>query len=187
MKKGCRNFFVMVIMLLSACLYAFGQGQEVPVEMPVYAKEGSSGQPLSKRNNCLEVTRENGEAVFMATLADDERFILRHRHSVHRSLVEEFLAPGPGNTISVLEGRYQDYGAGLPQKAEPGQNIIFHGGKARLVLAPTYLPQIELRVGRIAEHTIILRDREIKLANLIEPGMVAIFRISEKVCPHEYP
>ena len=142
---------------------------------------------LLKEANCLTVSRENGDIVFQKELTEGERFILRHRHSVHRTLVLEYLGAGPAGTISILEGHYADYGAGLPQKAEEGQRIEFTGGKARLITAPTHLPQIELRVGRVAEHTIILRDKEYALAEIIEPGMVAILKISEKVCPREYP
>ena len=142
---------------------------------------------LHQQTHCLTVSKEDGAIVFQAELAADERFILRHRHSVHHSLVLEYLGAGPSGTISILEGHYADYGAGLPQKAEGGQKIEFTGGKARLITAPTHLRQIELRVGRFAEHTIILQEKEIALAEMIEPGMVAILKISEKVCPREYP
>lgn len=136
---------------------------------------------------CLSVSDAAGEAVLQKPLAEHERFILRHRHSVHRSLVVEYLGPGPDGTIRILEGQYADYGAGLPQKAEKGQRLEFSGGKARLFPAPADLRRIEVRVGREAEHTVIHRDREYPLAGLIPPGMTAVFSISGAACPRAYP
>ena len=136
---------------------------------------------------CLTLSTEDSQIVLQRNLAPQEQFVLTHRHSVHRSLVREYMQAGPNATVAVVEGHYSDYGAGLPQKAEPGQTLRFEGGNARLVLAPTYLPRIEIRVGRVAEHTLVLQSNEYILTKLIEPGMVAILSISEKVCPHEYP
>jgi len=137
--------------------------------------------------HCLSVSGEDGRTVLQKGLAEHERFILRHRHSVHRSLVVEYLGPAPDGTIVILEGRYADYGAGLPQKAERGQRLEFDGGAARLFPAPLPRQRIEVRVGREAEHTVIHRDREYPLAGLIPPGMTAVFTINEGVCPREYP
>lgn len=136
---------------------------------------------------CLSVSNENGVAALQKTLWGNERFILRHRHSVHRSLVVEYLGPGPDGTIRILEGRYDDYGAGLPQRAEKGQQLEFTGGRARIFPASAPLRRIEVRVGREAEHTVIHRAREYPLAGLIPPGMTAVFTITGDVCPREYP
>ena len=149
--------------------------------------EDSVTDKISPVATCLTLATEDGQIVLQRQLAPKKQFVLTHRHSVHRSLVREYLEAGPNSTVSVVEGHYSDYGAGLPQKAESGQTLRFERGNARLVLAPTYLNTIEIRVGREAEHTLILQDKEYILAKLIEPGMVAILSISEKVCPHESP
>ena len=180
-----RRILISLTLLLTVCLGLSMRASGVFAEKT----DGlaANAHLLLKEASCLTVSKENGEIVLQQKLARNERFILRHRHSVHRSLVVEYLGAGPSGTIAILEGLFEDYGAGLPQKAEGGQELEFKGGKARLTLAPTNLPHIELRVGRVAEHTIILRDKEFALADLIEPGMVAILQINEKVCPHEYP
>lgn len=136
---------------------------------------------------CLRVADAAGKPVLAVTLLGDETFALRHIHSVHRSPVLEFLGSGPENTIAVLEGQYADYGAGLPQKAEKGQRLEFTGGKARLTLSGVYLPRLELRVGRVAEHTLLVHGREIALNTLIEPGKTAVFSIRQEECSPKEP
>ena len=148
--------------------------------------DAATGDIVSEQH-CLSVSGEDGGVVLQKGLAEHERFILRHRHSVHRSLVVEYLGPGPDGTISILEGRYADYGAGLPQKAEKGQTLEFEGGTARIIPVPVPRQRIEVRVGREAEHTVIHRDREYPLAGLLSPGMTAVFTINEGVCPREHP
>lgn len=184
MSNGRRILFFLTL-LLGVCLELSMHASGVFAKRP----DGlaANARLVLKEANCLTVSKENGDVVLQQNLEPNERFVLRHRHSVHRSLVVEYLGAGPGGTIAIMEGEFADYGAGLPQKAEAGQSIEFNGGKARLIVAPARLSQIELRVGRVAEHTIIVRGREFALAERIEPGMVAILRISEKVCPHEYP
>ncbi|MDR1946925.1 MAG: DUF1850 domain-containing protein [Desulfovibrio sp.] len=132
---------------------------------------------------CLVLSRPDGGRVFTADLEADESFILRYKHSVHQSPVSEYFgACAEGDGIAVLEGRYEDYGAGLPQKAEAGQRLEFDSGRARLIVSTGCLPEIELRVGRLAEHTLIVKRHETRLAELSDPGTVLLFRVQKGRC-----
>ena len=131
---------------------------------------------------CLELRAASGELVFSVTLAREERFTLRHIHSVHKTLVLEHLGFGPHDSIAILEGVYSDFGAGLPQRAEKNQVLSFKDGRAQLRFAQRLVPEIELRVGRVAEHTLIIRNSALPLTLWATPGEYLIFKAHGGIC-----
>jgi hypothetical protein len=141
----------------------------------------------AERAYCLELRAASGEVVFSATLAREERFTLRHIHSVHKTPVVEHLGFGPNDSIAILEGLYSDFGAGLPERSERDQVLSFEEGRARLLFTQRYVPEIELRVGRIAEHTLIVGDRVLPLTLWATPGEYLVFKARGGVCEQRAP
>jgi hypothetical protein len=139
------------------------------------------------RAYCLELRAASGEAVFSATLAREERFTLRHIHSVHKTPVVEHLGLGPNDSIAILEGLYSDFGAGLPARGEKDQVLSFEDGRARLRFVQRHVPEIELRVGRIAEHTLLVRDSVLPLTLWAAPGEYLIFKARGGICEQRAP
>jgi len=136
---------------------------------------------------CLNVRAASGELVFSATLAREERFTLRHIHSVHKTPVLEHLGFGPNDSIAILEGIYADFGAGLPQRAEKDQVLSFKDGHAQLRFAQRLVPEIELRVGRIAEHTLLVGDSVLPLTLWAAPGEYLVFKARGGICGQREP
>ena len=156
---------------------------------PLLAAEKAPPSPAltAERAYCLEVRTASGEVVFSATLAREERFTLRHIHSVHKTPVVEHLGFGPNDSIAILEGQYADFGAGLPERGERNQTLSFEDGRARLLFTQRYVPEIELRVGRIAEHTLLVGDRVLPLTLWVTPGEYLIFKARGGICEQRAP
>ena len=152
---------------------------------PLPAAEGQhpfSASLAVDRAYCLELRAASGERVFAVTLAREECFTLRHIHSVHKTPVLERLGFGPNDSIAILEGIYADFGAGLADHAEKDQFLSFEDGRARLRFAQRYVPEIELRVGRVAEHTLLVGDSVLPLTLWAAPGEYLIFKARGGVC-----
>jgi hypothetical protein len=152
---------------------------------PLLAAEGrspSSPSLAADRAYCLELRAAAGDLVFSTTLAHEERFTLRHIHSVHKTPVLEHLGFGPNDSIAILEGEYADFGAGLPERGEKDQILSFEDGRARLRFVQRYVPEIELRVGRIAEHTLLVNDSVLPLTLWATPGEYLIFKARGGTC-----
>jgi hypothetical protein len=153
--------------------------------VPLLAAESISPPPPALTEDqayCLEVRTASGELVFSATLAREERFTLRHIHSVHKTPVVEHLGLGPNDSIAILEGLYADFGAGLPIRAEKDQVLSFKDGRAQLRFIQRHVPEIELRVGRIAEHTLLVGDSVLPLTLWATPGEYLIFKARGGAC-----
>ncbi|MDR0467169.1 MAG: DUF1850 domain-containing protein [Deltaproteobacteria bacterium] len=136
---------------------------------------------------CLELRAASGDLAYSTTLGREERFTLRHIHSVHKTPVVEQLGLGPNDSIAILEGRYSDFGAGLAARAEKDQELTFEDGHARLQFARRHVPEIELRVGRVAEHTLIVRAGELPLTLWASPGEYLVFKARGGICAQRTP
>jgi hypothetical protein len=156
------NFFPGVFFFLAAMSVYAGS-------FPARAQDGARPGG-DERAWCLELRAEDGRVVFSDNMAPGERFVLRHIHSVHKTPVRETLGLGPGNSVAILEGRYADFGAGLPERGERDQAFSFADGEAVLTLARRSVPEIEIRVGRFAEHTLFVKERAYPLALWVRPG-----------------
>jgi hypothetical protein len=173
---------VRLVLLLTAMQFMFSA--------PLLAAESQSthAPPFTEDHAyCLEVRAPSGELVFSKTLAREERFSLRHIHSVHKTPVLEHLGFSPNDSIAILEGHYVDFGAGLPVRGEKDQVFSFEDGRARLSFMQRHMPEIELRVGRIAEHTLLVGDSVLPLAQWVTPGEYLIFKARGGTCEQRTP
>ena len=181
-KRGPMRDAVCLVLLLAVMRIMF------PAPLLAAESRSPSAPALeADRAYCLELRAASGELIFSATLAREERFTLRHIHSVHKTPVLEYLGFGPNDSIAILEGIYSDFGAGLPERAEKDQILSFEDGRARLRFAQRYVPEIELRVGRIAEHTLLVGDSILPLTLWATPGEYLIFKARGGICEQRAP
>ena len=105
---------------------------------------------------------------------DGSEFAIRYRHSVALSPVEDWFSVS-GGCIYLEKTVYQDFGAGLPHQPGPGQRMYTENGKVVISGYHMALPSFDVRVGRVANHTLLLPEegggqKEIPLNSLLEPG-----------------
>ena len=127
----------------------------------------------------LVLSDSTGKELFSQRLEEGQQFGVRYIHSVAKSPVEDWFSI-EGDTIFLEKTVYQDFGAGLPHEAGEGQIMDFGNGHITISGFHRPLPSFDLRVGRIARHTLLLEQesgnmREIPLDTLLRPGKAVTF------------
>ena len=102
----------------------------------------------------LALLDENGEPLFTCPAEEGFVFGIRFTHSVALSPVEEWFSVR-GGVIHLDKTVYQDFGAGLPHYPEPGQTMTAENGRIVISGYDRPLPSFTVRVGRIANHSLL--------------------------------
>lgn len=124
----------------------------------------------------LEITKSNGERVLCSRLTRGEEFVLSFIHSVNRRPVYDTLR-ADDKRIIIVKSRFDSFGAGMPDSStdEGTLKVMGDGWLEWTVNRP--VTDFVVRVGRVANHTLILKGREIPLSRLAEPGSALSFRV----------
>lgn len=127
----------------------------------------------------LELRDARGELLWSTSAREGMTFAIRYTHSVALTPVEDCFAVVDG-VIELQRSEYQDFGAGLPHAPEQGQRMRIEGGRVIMDGYRRPLPSFEVRVGRVARHTLLLDDasgvrRALPLDSLARPGQVIRF------------
>lgn len=127
-----------------------------------------------------------GTVLFACPAQEGFTFGIRYIHSVAKSPVEDWFRVAQ-NVIFLEKTIYQDFGAGLPHNPGPGQTMTTAGGHIIITGYHMALPSFDVRVGRIAQHVLLLPPavqgprsvlREIPLAALALPGSAITFAVT---------
>jgi len=118
----------------------------------------------------LEISDLNtGRAVLCARMRVGEEFVLSFTHSVNRRPVYDTLR-AEGDHLVIVKSRFDAFGAGMPDgSTDEGTLIVAPDGWLEWAVNRS-VPEITVRVGRVAGHTLHLKGREIRLADLAQPG-----------------
>ncbi|MHC1727095.1 MAG: DUF1850 domain-containing protein [Syntrophobacteraceae bacterium] len=119
---------------------------------------------------------KKGGILLCATMSVGEEFTLSFMHSVNKRPVYDTLR-AQGDHLVIVKSRYDAFGAGMPESStEDGAFAVLPDGWLEWrVNRP--VPEIIVRVGRVAEHTLWIKGRETRLADLAEPGNALVFRV----------
>lgn len=122
---------------------------------------------------------DNGGAVpvaFCERIQAGEEFVISFVHSVNRRPVYDTLRVEADRLI-IVKSRFDAFGAGMPEAStsEGTLAVAPDGWLEWTVNRP--VPEVTVRVGRVADHTLHLKGREIRLADLSEPGTALTFRV----------
>lgn len=123
------------------------------------------------------IDNEKGGVLLCAKMSSGEEFTLSFTHSVNKRPVYDTLR-AQGDHLEIVKSRFDAFGAGMPETStEDGTLVILPDGWLEWrVNRP--VSEIIVRVGRVAEHTLWIRDRRIRLADLAEPGSALVLRVS---------
>ena len=105
----------------------------------------------------LVLRDSSGRELFSRPAPDGSEFAIRYRHSVALSPVEDWFSVS-GGCIYLEKTVYQDFGAGLPHQPGPGQRMYTENGKVVISGYHMALPSFDVRVGRVANHTLLLPE-----------------------------
>ena len=118
----------------------------------------------------------SGRVVFCARVQTGEEFVLSFVHSVNKRPVYDTLRAEADHLV-IVKSRFDSFGAGMPEASTPEGTLAIakDGWLEWTVNRP--VPEITIRVGWVANHTLIVKDREIRLADLTEPGQPLTMRV----------
>jgi len=114
-------------------------------------------------------TTKEGRAVLCAEMAEEEEFTLSFIHSVNKRPVRDTLRV-EGNHLLIVKSRYDSFGAGMPETSTENGTLQFDRDGWLVWMVNRPVPEVNLFVGRVANHSLSLKGREIALADLAEPG-----------------
>jgi hypothetical protein len=111
-----------------------------------------------------------------AEIKPGEAFIISYIHSVNKRPVHDTLT-AQNHQLVIVKSRFDAFGAGMPEATtEQGTLAIAPDGWMEWTVNRV-VPEIVVRVGRVAEHTLSLKGRRFRLTDLAEPGLALSFRI----------
>ena len=118
----------------------------------------------------------SGRVVFCARVQTGEEFVLSFVHSVNKRPVYDTLRAEVDHLV-IVRSRFDSFGAGMPEASTPDGTLAIakDGWLEWTVNRP--VPEITVRVGWVAEHTLLIKDRAIRLADLAEPGKPLTMRV----------
>ena len=118
----------------------------------------------------------SGRVAFCARVRAGEEFVLSFVHSVNKRPVYDTLRAEADHLV-IVGSRFDSFGAGMPEASTPEGTLAVapDGWLEWTVNRP--VPEVTIRVGRVADHTLHLKGREIRLSDLSEPGSALTFRV----------
>jgi hypothetical protein len=116
-----------------------------------------------------------GRVAFCDRVQSGEEFVISFVHSVNRRTVYDTLRV-EGDHLVIEKSRFDAFGAGMPEAStsEGTLAVAPDGWLEWTVNRP--VPEVTVRVGRVADHILHFKGREIRLADLSEPGTALTFR-----------
>jgi len=122
------------------------------------------------------VDERSGRVVFCDRVERGEELVISFIHSVNRRPVFDTLQVERDHLV-IVKSRFDAFGAGMPESStsEGTLAVAPDGWLEWTVNQP--VPEITVRVGRVADHTLNLKGRKIRLSALAEPGSALTFRV----------
>ena len=121
------------------------------------------------------VDGSNGRVVFCARVQPGEEFVLSFVHSVNRRPVYDTLR-AEGDHLVIVKSRFDSFGAGMPESStSEGTLAVAADGWLEWTMNRA-VPEVTVRVGRVADHTLSIKGKEIRLSELVEPGVALTLR-----------
>jgi len=123
-----------------------------------------------------------GKIVYIDNIENIREFTVSFKHSVNRTLVNEFIRI-QGDRFVVYKTTFYSYGAGMPEyDANSKQVITISDGIVQIENIDRELDSFTYMVGTYADHTLSYKDKTIKLSELVEPQKPAHFKIQKVSC-----
>jgi hypothetical protein len=122
------------------------------------------------------VDGRSGQVAFCDRVHPGEEFVLSFVHSVNKRPVYDTLRAEADHLV-IVRSRFDSFGAGMPEASTPeGMLTIAKDGWLEWTVNRP-VPEITIRVGWVANHTLHIKDQEIRLADLSEPGQPLTMRV----------
>lgn len=122
------------------------------------------------------VDGRSGRVAFCERVQSGEELVLTFVHSVNRRPVYDTLRVMDDHLL-IVKSRFDAFGAGMPEAStQDGTLRVAEDGWLEWTVNRA-VPEVTVRVGRVAEHTLVIKGREVPLLSLAEPGAPLALRV----------
>ena len=124
----------------------------------------------------LDLARTDSRApVLCAEMHAGEEVVLAFVHSVNRRPVYDTIRVA-GDHLVVVKSVFDTFGAGMPEAStgEGTLRVAEDGWLEWTINRP--MPEVVVRIGWVANHTLRLKGRQVALADLAPPGTAVALR-----------
>ena len=124
----------------------------------------------------FEVARADSPVLLLcAKMRADEEVVLAFIHSVNRRPVYDTIRVASDRLV-VVKSVFDSFGAGMPEAStdEGTLRIAEDGWLEWTINRP--MPELVVRIGWVANHTLRLKGRQVALADLAPPGTAVALR-----------
>jgi hypothetical protein len=124
------------------------------------------------------VDGSSGRVALCERVRRGEEFVIAFVHSVNRRPVFDTLRAEADHLV-IVKSRFDAFGAGMPEASTAeGTLTVAKDGWLEWTVNRS-VPDVTVRVGRVADHMLHLKGREIRLSDLAEPGTPLTVRVSK--------
>ncbi|MBA4397324.1 MAG: hypothetical protein C0394_08080 [Syntrophus sp. (in: bacteria)] len=130
-------------------------------------------------NLTFQIVRTAGEEVLWESpVQRGDEFTITYRHSSDHTPVRDLFLIGAKGEIVLIEESYRWHGAGL--ESHPGVgHTTFSEGWTR-VRMHRVIPRFLLRVGEVANHTLVIHDQSVPLLSISRGKDSIWIRVTQK-------
>jgi hypothetical protein len=132
-------------------------------------------------STCLVVSEyspRRSDKALMIPVEENDSFAIEYMHSVLKTQVKDLFRITRQKQIILEETVYESMGIGLPTNTP--YEFSLADGKFHIRGINQVIPEIPLRVGRIANHKILIREQEFNLKDYFPPETLLIIKTEEK-------
>ncbi len=125
----------------------------------------------------FEITdAKSGRTPFCTRVQPGEEITLSFVHSVNRRPVYDTLRVEADHLV-IVRSRFDSFGAGMPEAStQDGTLRVAEDGWLEWTVNRP-VPEVTVRVGRVADHTLRCKGRDIRLSDLAKPGTALTLRV----------
>jgi hypothetical protein len=118
-----------------------------------------------QENLILQIVRTSGEKVLWESpVKRGDQFTITYRHSSDHTPVRDLFKIGDEGEIILIEESYRWHGAGLESHPGVGKTDFSEGWTR--VRMHRVIPRFLLRVGEVANHTLVIHGRSVPLLSI---------------------
>ena len=128
----------------------------------------------------LTVRNRSGRLLRTFPLGAGETFGIRYTHSVARRPVREIFTASRTGGLLLRETTFDAFGAGLPFEPNDAERFLVGKDCFRIVGMRRLFANVAVRVGRVAEHALLLKGSETPLREWEEPGGALTFGVEQR-------
>jgi len=147
--------------------------------------------PVSRKFIIIE--EKTGKLLYYTDVSPGDVFSVKYIHSVNKSPIEDVFEIQQDFGIKLTKTVFHSFGAGVPCELEPGQILIRTEDSIEIRNINKEIYKFLLKVGTVADHTLCIQGREIRLDSLTAPKQtirlevrrIPVYNILKGVNAHE--